>query len=265
MNTIWKGSVNFGLINIPVKLSAATDKKDVSFRLLHKQCKQPLNQKRWCPKCNKEVAFEDTVKGYEYEKGRFTIIEDEDFAKLPVKSTRYIQIVDFIQISEVDPIYYEKTYYLQPEANSEKAYLLLRDAMKETGKAAVAKITLRQKEHICIVRCIGKVLCMETMFFIDEIRGAEEIGIDKLEKKMEVSKQERDIAVQLIENLTAKFEPEKYHDEYREELMKMIQTKIDGAEIVESAPIDDTLPNVIDLMERLKRSVEATQVKKIAN
>jgi DNA end-binding protein Ku len=262
MNTVWKGSVNFGLINISVKLSAATEKKDVAFRLLHKKCKQPLNQKRWCPKCKKEIAFEDTVKGYEYEKGRFVIIDDKDFEKLPVKSTRYIQIVDFINISEVDPIFYEKTYYLQPEVNSEKAYLLLRDAMRQTGKAAIAKITLRQKEHICVVRCIDKVLCMETMFFRDEIRGTAEIGIDSLEKKAEVSKAERDIAVKLVESLTAKFEPEKYHDEYRGALMKLIRAKIDGEETVEAAPIDNALPKVIDLMERLRRSVDLAQHKK---
>jgi DNA end-binding protein Ku len=200
---------------------------------------------------------------YEYEKGRFVVIEDGDFEKLPVKSARYIQIVDFINIAEIDPIYYEKTYYLQPDANSEKAYLLLRDAMLQTGKAAIAKITLRQKEHVCVVRCLNKVLCMETMFFVDEVRGAEEIGIEKIEKKTEVSKTERDVAIQLIENLTAKFEPEKYHDEYRGELLKMIQGKIDGAETVEAAPIDNALPKMIDLMERLKKSVEATRKRPI--
>lgn len=262
MRTMWKGAINFGLINVPVKLSAATQKEDIAFRLLHKKCKQPLNQKRWCAKCNKEVPFTDTVKGYEYEKGKFVTLDEKDLERLPVKSAKYIQIVDFIELSEVDPVFYEKSYYLTPEAAGEKAFLLLRDAMQSAGKVAIGKITIREKEHLCLIRAYEKILCMETMYFSDEVRSSESGEMEKIEKKYKVSDAEKEMAAKLLENLTAKFEPDKYHDEYREELMKLITAKIEGDETYEAAPIETDSPKVIDLMERLRQSVEATKKKR---
>ncbi len=263
MKTIWKGAVNFGLINVPVKMSAATQKEDIAFRLLHKKCKQPLNQKRWCPVCNKEIPFTDTVRGYEYEKGRFVVIDEKDLERLPVKSAKYIQIADFIDLKEVDPVYYEKSYYLTPEASGEKAFLILRDVMQAAGKAAVGKITIREKEHLCVIRPYDKILCMETMYFSDEVRSSEPGEMEKIEKKHKVSAAEKEMANKLLENLTAAFDPEKYHDEYREELKKLIDAKIDGNETHEAAPAEpENNPKVIDLMERLRQSVEATKKKK---
>jgi len=261
MKTIWKGAVNFGLINVPVKLSAATEKKDIAFRLLHKTCKQPLNQKRFCARCGKEVAFTDTVKGFEYEKGRFAVINEKDLERLPVKSAKYIQIADFVNLKEVDPVFYEKSYYLTPEPSGEKAFLLLRDAMRQADKVAVGKITIREKEHLCLIRAYDKILCMETMYFADEVRSSESGEMEKIEKKYAVDKAEKEMAQKLLENLTSEFQPDKYHDEYREELMKLIRAKIEGEEISEAAPapIDNT--KVIDLMERLRQSVEATKKK----
>jgi len=262
MKTIWKGAINFGLINVPIKMSAATQKEDVSFRLLHKKCRQPLTQKRWCARCGKEVPFTDTVKGYEYEKGKFAVIDQKDLERLPVKSAKYIQIVDFIKLKEVDPIFYEKSYYLTPEAAGEKAFLILRDAMKDADKVAIGKITIREKEHLCLIRAYDKILCMETMYFTDEVRSSEPGEMKKIEKKHKVGDAEKDMAAKLLENLTAEFKPEKYHDEYREELMKLIQAKIDGDDTVEAAPVETDNPKVIDLMERLRQSVEATKRKR---
>ena len=202
------------------------------------------------------------MRGYEYEKGRFVVIDDDEFGKLPVKSARYIQIVDFINIAEIDPAYYEKTYYLQPDANSEKAYLLLRGALLKTKKAAAAKIKLRQKERLCVVSCLDKALCIQTMFFADEIRGTEEIGVENIEKKAELFRAGRDMAAQPIENLSARFKYDKYHDEYRQEFLKLIKAKTEEREIIESARIETTMPNNIDLMQRLKKSVETTKLRK---
>ena len=261
MKTIWKGAINFGLINVPVKLSAATQREDISFRLLHKKCKQPLTQKRWCAKCGKEIPFTETVKGFEYEKGKFVVIDQKDLERLPVKSAKYIQIVDFISLKEIDPVYYEKSYYLTPETAGEKAFFILRDTMKNADKVAVGKITIREKEHLCVIRAYDKILCMETMHFADEVRGSEPLEMERIEKKHKIENAEKEMAAKLLENLTAPFEPDKYHDEYRAELTKLIQAKIKGNETVEAAPIEKDSPKVIDLMERLRQSVEATKRK----
>ena len=156
MQTVWKGSVSFGLINVPVKMSTATRRENIAFTTLHKECNTPLKQKRYCPKCDREVAYEEVAKGYEYEPGKFVIMSEEDLDAIQVKSSKYIDIVDFIRIDEVDPIFYDKTYYLAPEKGGEKPYLILRDAMKQTGRVAVAKVAIRQKEYLCLVRLVGK-------------------------------------------------------------------------------------------------------------
>ena len=260
LHTIWKGAINFGLLNVPVKMGTATSKENVAFKTLHKECNTPLKQKRFCPNCNKEVAYEDVVKGFEYEPGKFVIISDEEIDNLPIKSARYIQIVDFIKINEVDPIFYEKTYYLAPEKGGEKPYLILRNAMRDTGRVAVAKVALREKEHLCLVRLVNDVLAVETMFFPDEVRSAEEIGISNIEASVEIRDVEMDMARQLVENLTAEFSPDKYHDEYREELIKLIRAKIEGQQVIEPVLVQEQ-PQIIDLMEKLRASVEATKQK----
>lgn len=257
MHTAWKGSISFGLINIPVKMGAATSKESVSFRMLHKGCNAPIQQKRVCSKCGKEVAFDDIVKGYEYEPDKFVIISDEELDNLPIKSAKHIDIVDFIDIGEVDPVYYDKTYYLWPEKGGEKPYLILREAMRSSSRAAVAKVSMRQKEHLCIVRLIGDALAIETMFFPDEVRSYDELGLDKLQ--VDVRPQEMEMAKQLVENLTAKFDPSKYQDDYREALLKIIRAKIENEDIVLAESPAAAAPNVIDLMERLRQSVEATK------
>ena len=258
MQTIWKGSISFGLLNVPVRMSAATARDNVKFRILHKECNTPLVQKRFCPQCEREVEYHDTVRGYEYEDNRFVIISDEDLETIPVASTKAIEIVDFIKLAEVDPVYYDKTYYLRPGDGGEKPYLILRNAMLETGRVAVAKVTIRQKEHLALVRILENALAVETMFFPDEVRNINELGIDKLEEKIQIRQEESDMAVKLVENLTAEFNPRKYTDSYKEELLKLIRNKIDGAEIKEITPTAPK-PQVLDLMEKLRASVEATK------
>lgn len=258
LHTIWKGAINFGLLNVPVKMGTATSKENISFKTLHKECNTPLQQKKFCPNCNKEVPYEDIVKGYEYEPGKFAIITDEEIDNLQIKSAKYIQIVDFIKINEVDPIFYDKTYYLAPEKGGEKPYLILRNAMRDTGRVAVAKVAIREKENLCLVRLVNDVLAIETMFFSEEVKSADDIGINKIEASVEIRDVEMDMAKQLVENLTAEFSPDKYHDEYREELLKLIRAKIEGQQVIEPAPVPDQ-PQIIDLMEKLRASVEATK------
>jgi len=262
MQTVWKGSISFGLINIPVKMGAATQKESISFRQLHKVCNTPINQKRFCSKCNVEVPYEDIVKGFEYEPGKFVLVTNEELDELPIKSAKYMDIVDFIKIEEVDPVYFDKTYYLWPEKGGEKAYLILRDAMRRTGRVAVAKVTMREKEHLCLIRLVGDTISVSMMYFQDEIRDAAELNIGKLSESVPVRPEEMEMAVQLVENLTAEFRPEKYHDAYREELLKLIRAKVEGRQVVE--PEAEEAPaagNVLDLMERLRQSVEATKAK----
>lgn len=258
LQTVWKGSISFGLLNVPVRMSVATSRENVRFRILHKKCNTPLTQKRYCQHCNIEVEYRDTVRGYEYEDNKFVIIKDEDLESIPVESTKTIEIVDFIKLDEVDPVYYDKTYYLRPGDGGEKPYLILRNAMKKTGRVAVAKVTIRQKENLALIRVIGDALGIETMFFPDEVRNIEDLGIKNIEKKIQIKDAEMEMAIQLVENLTAKFEPTKYHDQYREEVMKLIRAKIEGEEIQEAKPIAEKT-QVLDLMEKLRASVEATK------
>jgi len=258
MQTVWKGSVSFGLINVPVKMSTATKRENVSFKTLHKECSTPLKQKRYCPKCDREVPYEEVVKGYEYEPGKFVIMSEEDLEAVQVKSSKYIDIVDFIRIDEVDPIFYDKTYYLAPEKGGEKPYLILRDAMKQTGRVAVAKVAIRQKEYLCLVRLVGEALALETMFYPDEVRSTQDLGIQAVQSSIQIRPEESQMAVQLVENLTAPFTPDKYQDTYREELLKVIRAKVEGEEVVETEPVPER-ENVIDLMEKLRKSVAMTE------
>lgn len=258
MQTVWKGSVSFGLINVPVKMSTATRRENIAFKTLHRECNTPLKQKRYCPKCDREVPYEEVTKGYEYEPGRFVIMSEEDLDAIQIKSSRYIDIVDFIKIDEVDPIFYDKTYYLAPEKGGEKPYLILRDAMRETGRVAVAKVAIRQKEYLCLVRLVGEALALETMFFPDEVRPSGELGIAGVEQSIQIRPEEKQMAVQLVENLTAPFAPGKYKDTYREALLNVIRAKVEGREVIETEPVPER-ENVIDLMEKLRKSVAMTQ------
>ncbi|WP_274361854.1 Ku protein [Paenibacillus thermotolerans] len=255
MHTIWKGAISFGLVNIPVKMYAATEDKDISMRMLHKQCGTPISYMRRCPTCETPVENEEIVKGYEYEKGRFVRFEKEELDALAAEASRDIKILDFVNLEEIDPIYFQKTYYLGPGDTGANAYGLLQTALKDTGKIGIARVTIRNKSSLAAIRIVENCICMETIFYPDEIRPAAQVP--NLQATANVNDKELTMAKMLIEQLSVPFEPDKYHDEYREELMGAIEKKIAGEEI-EVAP-EPRKNNVIDLMAALQASLEAAK------
>jgi len=258
MHTMWKGSISFGLVNIPIKMFTATEEKDVKFKNLHKECHTPLKYKKVCPTCNKEVAPEEIVRGYEYEPGHFILVNDEDLSAIKSEiNDQSIEILDFVSLSEIDPIYFDKSYYLAPQDTGSKAYTLLRRAMDDTGRIAIAKMTIRNKQTLTALRVMHNVLVLETIFYPDEIRPVSQVP--GLPEVLDVNTKELDIATKLIENLSTPFEPEKYTDDYRQALQDLIRKKIEGKEI-EVAP-ETPHHNVIDLMEALQASLKETKKK----
>ena len=257
MHTMWKGSISFGLVNIPIKMHAATEDKDIRFRNIHKECKSPIKYDKVCPNCNKEITQDDIVRGYEYEPGMFVIITDEDLEPLRQSKGRAIEILDFVKLEEIDPIYFIKSYYLSPQDTGEKAYNLLREAMNQSGRIAVAKITIRDKQSLAAVRVYQNLLVMETIFYPDEVRDIAQVPNVPASGTVEVDEKELSMANQLIENLTTAFDPTKYTDEYRKELMELINKKIEGDETVQ--PQAAPQRNVIDLMQALQESLKETE------
>ncbi|PKM90918.1 MAG: Ku protein [Firmicutes bacterium HGW-Firmicutes-12] len=261
MHTMWKGSISFGLVNIPIKMFAATEEKDVRFRYLHKECMSPIKYQKVCPVCDKEIKDEEIVRGYEYEPSHFIIVDENELNSLKSEvNGRNIEILDFVNLSEIDPIYFEKTYYLSPQENGGKAYSLLEKAMLDTGKIAIARITIRNKQSLACLRVSNEILVMETIFYPDEVRPVSQVP--GLPEKVEINEKELDIATKLIESLTASFEPEKYKDNYREALNELINKKIAGKEIEVSKVVPQR--NVIDLMEALQASLKESQKKGVA-
>src|ERR1700730_845293 len=253
---IWNGTIAFGMVIIPVRLYTATQPQDVRFHLLHKRDGVRLKNIRWCPKDEKAVPWEEVVRGFEYTKGRYVPISDEDLDHLPVKNVHTVDISDFVKLDEVDPIYYDKAYYLAPEETGAKAFVLLRQALEQTGRAAVAKVAIRDKESLCLVRPYQGVLSMETLFYANEIRSTQDSAVDELK----VSPKELQMAVSLIENLSDTFEAERYEDEYQAALKQVIEAKVAGAPLPE-APTEEGA-KVVDLMEALRASIEATKNKR---
>jgi DNA end-binding protein Ku len=258
MHTMWKGSISFGLVHIPIKMFAATEEKDIKMRYLHKECHSPIKYEKVCPVCKKEISTEDIVKGYEYESGKFVIIEKEELDEIAKDKNKNIEIIDFVNLEEIDPIYFNRSYFVGPNENGEKAYALLKTAMEDSGKIGLAKITLRAKEHLAVVRVYQRGLVLETIYYPDEVRNVEHVpGIPN---NLELNKKELDMATQLIEQLTTPFEPEKYTDEYRTTLMELIQSKITGDEIKIAKEVPQT--NIVHLMEALQASIDQTKPKK---
>ena len=263
MHAMFKGAISFGLVSIPVKMFAATEEKDIRFRTLHKKCHTPIKYKKVCPTCGEEVGPDDIVKGFEYEPGRFVIVSEEDIESARAEAqARTIEILDFVNLSEIDPIYFDKTYYLAPQPEvtaSAKAYNLLREAMARSGRIAVARVTMRDKQTLCVLRIYGEAMVLETIFYPDEIRPVAEVP--GLPQDMKVDEKEMDIAEKLISNLTAAFDPSKYTDTYREALRRIIEDRIAGRQVVAQPEAPES--NVIDLMEALKASVERTEQQKV--
>jgi DNA end-binding protein Ku len=256
MRSIWKGAISFGLVTIPVKLYSATEEKNVSFHQVHRDDGGRIRYKRVCSVDGEEVSYGDIAKGYELSSGETVILTDEDFADLPLSSSRTIDVLQFVPLEQVDPIYFAKSYYLEPERTGTKPYVLLRDALEQSDKVAVVKVALRQREQLATLRVRDGVFVLETMLWPDEIR-APEFGF--LDEDVEVRPQELTMAGSLIDSLTAEFDPSQYTDEYREALEAVISAKVEGQEIVQPAAEQPQGGAVLDLMAALRASVEAAK------
>jgi DNA end-binding protein Ku len=254
MKTMWRGAISFGLVSIPVRVYTATEEKTLRFNQLHEKDHGRIKYQRICAKDGEVVPYDEIVKGYEYEKDRYVILTDEDFDAVPVESTRAIDIAQFVDRSDIDPIYYKKTYYLGPEEAGVKAYQLLREALREGDRVGIAKVSFRDKEHLAAIRLMDEVLVLDTMFWPDEIRKGE---FSELDKEVKVSDKELQMAESLIENLTEPWSPEAYRDEYRDALLGIVEKKVAGEEV---EVIEEPEPTkVVDLMEALKQSVAQTK------
>jgi DNA end-binding protein Ku len=254
---IWSGAISFGLVAVPVKLHPATEQKDIQFHQFKEGTQQRIKYKRVAEDSGREVDFEDIVKGYEVEKGKFVIVTPEELEGVAPERTKTIEIEDFVQLAEIDPIYFEKAYYLAPqgEAGAEKAYALLLKAMESEEMVAVGRFVMRTKEYLVTIRPKDEVLMLETMFFPDEIRATDEI--EGLPVKGRVTDRELRMARQLIDSLATEWDASKYHDQYRERVLKLIKDKAKGKEVV--LPEAPTPTKVADLMEALRQSIEATK------
>lgn len=259
MRSLWNGSISFGLVNIPVKMYAATQRQSIKFRYLHSKCQTPIKYEKVCPVCQTEVQDEEIVYGYEYDRGRFVIIDEEELHALPSKQSRTIDIIDFVDLAEIDPVYFDKTYYLEPNQGGTKPYVLLRQAMEATQKVAIAKVQLRSKESLAAIRTTHNALVLETMFFPDEVRSTQTLS--GLEQPVDIHENELKMAINLIENLAEEFDPQKYTDNYRKELLELIEQKIAGEEVVTPKAPPKT-GKVVDLMAALEASVKATEKNK---
>jgi DNA end-binding protein Ku len=256
MKTMWKGAISFGLVSIPVRVFTATEEKTLRFNQLHNKDHGRIRYKRVCSKDGEEVVYEEIVSGYEYEKDRYVVLTDEDFDAIPVESSRTIDIAQFVDADEIDPLLYKKSYYLAPEETGVKAYQLLREALSDDGRVGIAKVSFRDKEHLATIRVSDKVLVLETMYWPDEIREA---AFDELDKEVKLRPQEVQMAKSLVENLTDEWNPEEFRDEYREALLEIVEKKVAGEEIEVIEAPEPT--KVLDLMEALKESVEKTKKK----
>jgi DNA end-binding protein Ku len=257
MQTVWKGAISFGLVHVPVKMFTATEDKDIHFRQLHKGCGTPISYAKSCRLCNKEVTPEDIVKGFEYEKDTYAIIKDEEIEAIQPDAIKTIQILDFVDLPEIDPIYYEKPYYLTPDMAGAGAYNLLLEAIKQTNKIGIAKISIRSKSSLAAIRVVDNCICLETMHFPDEIRSLSQVP--NLPTQTTVNEKELTMAKMLVEQLSAPFDVAKYTDDYRIALQQLVQDKIAGKspDIINAPAVERT--NVIDLMAALQASLEATK------
>ena len=267
MRTIWNGSISFGLVNIPVGLALATKpaarQSDVSFRTLHRECGTPIKQKRWCPVHDREVERDELVKGWEVAKGEFVMVEDSDLeAIMQIDDSKTIDISRFVDVEEVDPVFFDRTYFLAPASQpaARRPYVLLLRAMQETGKAALGRFVRQGAEHLCLIRARGDALLLETLFLAEDVNSAEEI--EEAVAESDVKKAELELARQVIDSLVGEFDPAQLTSEYRQDLREMLEAKLAGEEISRPELVAET--PVVDLMEALKQSVAEVGEKKPA-
>jgi DNA end-binding protein Ku len=253
MRSIWTGVISFGMVTIPVKLYGATEEKSVKLKLLHRKDGSPIEERRFCKEEGVEVEWDDLVRGYEVGKGDFVVLEPEEIEAAEPESARAIEIGDFVELDEIDPIYFEKAYFLEPQEAGAKAFNLLRRALEETGRVAVAKVSIRSRERLATLRVYDATLVLETMHWPDEIRSVSALELPEGERAKPASR-ELDMARALVENLSARFNPEQYEDRYRIALQELIEQKMKGE--VRNAKRRKAEPKVVDLMEALRASVE---------
>jgi DNA end-binding protein Ku len=256
MRSIWKGTVSFGLVSIGVKLYTATEEKDVSFHQVRRTDGSRIRYKRVAEADGDEVAYGDIAKGYQLPNGETVVLTDEDFADLPLPTARTVDVLQFVPADEIDPIYFAKSYYLEPEKNAVKPYVLLRDALTASGMVAIVKVAIRNREQLATLRVRDGVIVMETMLWPDEVR---EPAFPFLDEDVELRPQERQMAESLVSSMAGDFEPEQFTDNYRQALQEVIDAKIEGREVVEPTEAQPTAGKVVDLMSALRASVEAAK------
>jgi DNA end-binding protein Ku len=254
MAAIWKGAITFGLVSIPVELRTAVRADRISFRMLHAEDLSPVKYERVCSQDGEQVPWDEVVKGYEYSKGKYVVLTDEDFERAALEASRAIDILDFVKQEEIDPRYFETPYYLVPQKGGERPYALLREAMRKSSAVGIGKIIIRQKQHLGAVKVVGDALVLELMRFANELVDTSEFSFPSAEV---VKPQELTMAEQLIANLAEPFSPDKYTDEYRANLMRIIKAKLKGKKVeLEPAPEAEPDAEVLDLMSRLRESLE---------
>jgi DNA end-binding protein Ku len=256
MRAIWKGSISFGLVNIPIALYPATRKEELKFRLLRAKDLSPVNYKRVAEKDGREVPWDEIVKGYEYEKGKFIVLNEKDFQRVDLEATQTVDIKDFVDLDEIDPMYFYKPYYLEPQKGGDKAYALLREALADGKKVGIAKVVIKTRQYLAGVKALKHALVLELMHFAEELADAEKLHVPK---KTEVGKREKEMAEALVKSMTSKWDPAKYKDDYRDALMEVIEEKVEsgGKEIEEKPKEKKPSTKVIDLVAVLQESLKA--------
>lgn len=255
VRSLWSGAISFGLVHIPVKLYTATERQDLKFNYLHSKCHTPIRYQKYCPACRTEVGQEDVVRGFEFAKGQYVVLTEEDFAGVAVEAAKTIDILDFVDLAEIDPIYFDKTYYLEPVNPGAKAYQLLRSAMEQTGKIALARVVIRTKQVLAAIRVYQDLMALETMFYPVEIRPAHALVRPE---HVQIGSREMEMAVALINSQTSKFEPSQYENSYRKALIDLIDAKIAGDHGVVAAEPPEP-GRVIDLVAALEASLKAAE------
>src|SRR5699024_2472539 len=260
MHTMCKRTISFGLVNIPVKMHAATKNKDVKLRQLHKECESPIKYKKVCPVCDREVENDEIVKAYEYAKNKFVVLDEDELKALKKEQEdKAVEIMDFVKLEDIDPIYFEKSYYLSPNEGGSKAYGLLRAALEDTGKIGIAKMMIRSKEQLAVIRVYENTIVVETIHYPDEVRSVKDVP--NVPENVETAKKELDTAKMLIDQLTTEFNPDKYEDEYRTSLLELIEEKKNEEQTTttKTKPAPD---NVTNLMDALQESLDKAKKEK---
>jgi DNA end-binding protein Ku len=256
MRPVWKGSISFGLVSVPIALYSATQREELKFRLLRAKDLSPVNYKRVAEADGKEVPWDQIVKGYEYEKEKFVVLKEEDFKRVDVEATQTVEIIDFVPLAEINPMYFHKPFYTEPLKGGTKAYVLLRDALRDTGKVGIAKVVIKTRQYLAALKPNGRALVLELMHFVDELADTSSLT---LPEKATVTKGEMDMAKTLIDRMTDKWQPEKYKDDYKSALLDLIEKKVESGGREVKAPKAKARPssNVIDLVEVLRESLSA--------